>query len=65
MGGEFQVMFVNPLYDSSDSNSIRSWTSGKIKDNETNRWVVRQQIVGFFSKVWGSNIEVNVYTTND
>lgn len=58
-------MFVNPLYDSSITDSIRTWTSGLIDDNETNRWTVRQQIVGYFSKVWSSNIEVNVYTTND
>lgn len=65
MGGGFKVRFVNPLYDSSVDGSIRSWTSDEIKDNETNRWTVRQRLIYFFSKIWGTNIDVEIFTTND
>jgi len=64
-GGNFQVRFVNPLYDSTVTGSVRLWTSGLIKDNETNRWIVRQQLVDYFNTIWGSNIEVFVRTTDD
>lgn len=66
MGGNYKVMFINPLYDPSNKNSVQMWTSENIADND-DAWRVRRRIVGFFSSIWGSNISVEktFYTVDD
>ena len=66
MGGKFQIMFVNPKYDSSDKNSPKTITSRSIKDNDSEnnfRYAIRDFYLNW--RIWGSDIEVKKYSVND
>lgn len=72
MGGSFQIMFVNPLYDPNNRRSIQLWTTDPINDNQDDGWM-RRRIVNYYYSIWGSNIAVthvdydesDVETTSD
>ena len=65
-GSKYQVQFVNPKHDPNNKHSQLIWKSGEIKDNY-NIWQVRQQIVRYFSRIWGSDvsIELTYYDADD
>jgi hypothetical protein len=66
MGGKYQIMFVNPRYDSSNKKSPRTVTSREVTDNASAsqvRWAI-QDFYGSGYTV-GSWVDVKKYETND
>ena len=57
VGKNFKVMFINPLYNPDDKDDSPQWTSENISD-ETSEATLRSRIEGYFSRYWGSAINV-------
>jgi len=66
MGGKFQIMFVNPKYDSSNKNSKRTITSREVTDN-SNTWGIKYAVQDFYGRgdIWGSAVDVTKLSVND
>ena len=66
MGGKFKMMFINPKYDKDVKNSARTVTTREVKDNDSAN-NIRRALCDFYCKgdIWGSNLEVKKYETND
>ena len=55
--GTFKVQFINPLYNPDNDDSSPFWMSDEIPD-DTTADNLRNRISGYFSSIWGSNINV-------
>lgn len=56
-GSKFRLKFLNPKYDPNNRNSVQLWGTGVITDTGS-IWHYRQQMVSFFSRIWGTNISI-------
>ena len=60
------MMFVNPKYNKDVKNSKRTVTTREVKDNDSAS-NIRRALCDFYCshQIWGSNVEVKKYETND
>lgn len=66
MGGSYEILFNNPIYDPENDHSPQRVTTRAIADNasaNTVRWAIRD-FYGHWA-IWGTDVEVEKLTTND